>query len=186
MFDVNKCLGDAEEQMELAIIHLEDEYAHIRAGKANVRILDDIRVDSYGTMVALDNVAALSTPDVRTIAIRPWDRNMLKVIEKAIINSSVGIMPTNNGEIIRLAIPPLTEERRRELVRQSGKANENTKISIRNARRDSMEYLKRALKDGLSEEAKKDAEDKLQKLHDKYIKKSDELFAEKEKEIMTI
>jgi len=111
---------------------------------------------------------------------------MLKVIEKAIINSSVGIMPTNNGEIIRLAIPPLTEERRRELVRQSGKANENTKISIRNARRDSMEYLKRALKDGLSEDAKKDAEDKLQKLHDKYIKKSDELFAEKEKEIMTI
>ena len=109
MFDVNNCLAEAEEQMEMAIMHLEDEFAHIRAGKANVRILDDIRVDSYGSMVALNNVAALSTPDARTIAIRPWDKNMIKVIEKAIIDSSVGIMPTNNGEIIRLAIPPLTE-----------------------------------------------------------------------------
>ena len=102
MLDVNICLSEAEEQMEMAIMHLEDEFAHIRAGKANIRILDDIRVDSYGSMVALNNVAALSTPDARTIAIRPWDKNMIKVIEKAIIDSSVGIMPTNNGEVIRL------------------------------------------------------------------------------------
>ena len=184
MFDVNKCLSEAEEQMEMAILHLEDEFAHIRAGKANVRILDDIRVDSY--MVALNNVAALSTPDARTIAIRPWDKNMLKVIEKAIIDSSVGIMPTNNGEIIRLAIPPLTEERRRDLVKQSGKVTESTKVSVRNARRETIDSLKKAQKEGLPEDAEKDAEEKLQKLHDKYIRKADELFAEKEKEIMTV
>ena len=186
MLDVNICLSEAEEQMEMAIMHLEDEFAHIRAGKANIRILDDIRVDSYGSMVALNNVAALSTPDARTIAIRPWDKNMIKVIEKAIIDSSVGIMPTNNGEVIRLAIPPLTEERRRDLVKQRGKVNEESKISIRNTRRNTLDTLKKAQKDGLPEDAEKDAEEKLQKLHDKYIKKADELFAEKEKEIMTV
>lgn len=186
MFDIDECLMQAEEMMEMAIIHLEDEFAHIRAGKANVRILDDIRVDSYGSMVPLNNVAALSTPDARTIAIRPWDKGMIRIIEKAIIDSSVGIMPSNNGEIIRLAIPPLTEERRRDLVKQSGKANEATKVSIRNARRDTIDALKKALKEGLPEDAEKDAEEKLQKLHDKYIKKAEELFAEKEKEIMTI
>jgi len=170
----------------MAIMHLEDEFAHIRAGKANTRILDDIRVDSYGSMVALNNVSALSTPDARTIAIRPWDKNMIKVIEKAIIDSPVGIMPTNNGEVIRLVIPPLTEERRRELVKQSGKVSEESKISIRNTRRNVLDTLKKAQKDGLPEDAEKDAEEKLQKLHDKYIKKADELFAEKEKEIMTV
>ena len=167
-------------------MHLEDEFAHIRAGKANIRILDEIRVDSYGTMVSLNNVSALSTPDPRTIAIRPWDKNMIKVIEKAIIDSPIGIMPTNNGEVIRLAIPPLTEERRRDLVKQSGKVNEESKISIRNTRRNVLDTLKKAQKDGLPEDAEKDAEGKLQKLHDKYIKKADDLFAEKEKEIMTV
>ena len=186
MLDVNKCLGDAEEMMDMAIMHLEDEFAHIRAGKANIRILDDVRVDSYGQSVPLNNVSALSTPDARTIAIRPWDKNMIKPIEKAIIDSPVGIMPSNNGEVIRLVIPPLTEERRRELVKQSGKASESGKISIRNTRRDSLDQLKKAIKDGLPEDAEKDAEEKLQKLHDRYIKKADELFAEKEKEIMTI
>lgn len=186
MLDVNKCLGDAEEMMEMTIMHLEDEFAHIRAGKANIRILDDIRVESYGQSVPLNNVSALSTPDARTIAIRPWDKNMIKPIEKAIIDSPVGIIPSNNGEVIRLIIPPLTEERRRDLVKQSGKANESGKISIRNTRRDALDQLKKAIKDGLPEDAEKDAEEKLQKLHDKYIKKADELFAEKEKEIMTI
>ena len=186
MLDVKQCLVDAQEMMEMAIMHLEDEFAHIRAGKANVKLLDDVRVDSYGQKVPLNNVAALTTPDARTIAIRPWDKNMIKPIEKAIIDSPLGIMPSNNGEIIRIAIPPLTEERRRDLVKQSGKSNENGKISIRNARRDALDQLKKAIKDGLPEDAEKDAEDKLQKLHDKYIKKADELFAEKEKEIMTI
>lgn len=186
MFDVNKCLNDAEEMMEFAVMHLSEEYAHIRAGKANIRILDEVRVDNYGSRVPLNNVAALTTPDARTIAIRPWDRNMLKAIEKAIIDSSVGIMPTNNGEIIRLSIPPLTEERRKDLVKQSSKENESAKISIRNARRDAIDQLKKAQKDGLAEDAEKDAEAKLQKIHDKYIKKADDTFAEKEKEIMTV
>lgn len=186
MFDVNKCLGDAQEMMEMAIMHLEDEFAHIRAGKANIKLLDDIRVDSYGQKVPINNVAAVSTPDARTIAIRPWDKNMIKPVEKAIIDSSLGIMPSNNGEIIRIVIPPLTEERRRDLVKQSGKENESCKISIRNARRDCLDQLKKAIKDGLPEDAEKDAEEKLQKQHDKYIKKADDLFADKEKEIMTI
>jgi len=186
MFDVNKCLGDAQEMMEMAIMHLEDEFAHIRAGKANIKLLDDIRVDSYGQKVPINNVAAVSTPDARTIAIRPWDKNMIKPVEKAIIDSSLGIMPSNNGEIIRIVIPPLTEERRRDLVKQSGKENESCKISIRNARRDALDQLKKAIKDGLPEDAEKDAEEKLQKQHDKYIKKADDLFADKEKEIMTI
>ena len=170
----------------MAVMHLEEEFAHIRAGRANVRILDDIRVNSYGSMVPLNNVASLTTPDARTIAIQPWDKSMLKVIEKAIIDSPVGIMPSNNGEVVRLIIPPLTGERRQELVRQSSKASENTKVSIRNARREAIEALKKAIKDGLPEDAEKDAEEKMQKLHDKYIRKADELFAEKEKEITTI
>ena len=186
MFDVNKCLSQSEESMEFAIMHLSEEYAHIRAGKANIRILDDVRVDSYGSRVPLNNVAALSTPDARTIAVRPWDKNMLKAIEKAIIDSAVGIMPSNNGEIIRLAIPPLTEERRKELVKQCSKENEQAKISIRNARREAIDQLKKAQKEGLAEDAGKDAEAKLQKIHDKYIKKADDTFAEKEKEIMTV
>lgn len=186
MIEIEKCLKDAEEQMEMSIMHLEDEFAHIRAGKANVRILDDIRVDSYGSMVPLVNVSALSTPDARTIAIRPWDKNMIKPIEKAIIDSPIGIMPSNNGEIIRLGIPPLTEDRRRELVKQCGKVSENTKISIRNTRRDLIDLLKKALKDGMPEDSEKDAEEKAQKLHDKFIKLTDEMYTEKEKEIMTV
>lgn len=186
MLDPKQCLSDAEELMEMAVMHLEEEFAHIRAGRANVRILDDIRVNSYGSMVPLNNVASLTTPDARTIAIQPWDKSMLKVIEKAIIDSPVGIMPSNNGEVVRLIIPPLTGERRQELVKQSSKASENTKVSIRNARREAIEALKKAIKDGLPEDAEKDAEEKMQKLHDKYIKKADELFAEKEKEITTI
>ncbi len=186
MIEIEKCLKDAEEQMEMSIMHLEEEFAHIRAGKANIRILDDIRVDSYGSMVPLVNVSALSTPDARTIAIRPWDKNMIKPIEKAIIDSPIGIMPSNNGEIIRLGIPPLTEDRRRELVKQCGKVSENTKISIRNTRRDLIDLLKKALKDGMPEDSEKDAEEKAQKLHDKFIKLTDEMYTEKEKEIMTV
>ncbi len=186
MIDVKETLALAEEKMEEAVMYLDDSLAHIRAGKANIKILDGIRVDSYGSMVPLNNVAAINTPDARTIAIKPWDKTMFKAIEKAIINSEVGIMPDNNGEIIRLNIPPLTEERRKQLVKQCGKEEEQAKISVRNARRDILEKLKKGIKDGLAEDAEKDAEDKLQKLHDKYIKKADELFAEKEKEIMTV
>jgi len=186
MIDVKETLALAEEKMEEAVMYLDDSLARIRAGKANVKILDGIRVDSYGSLVPLNNVAAINTPDARTIAIKPWDRTMFKVIEKAIIDSSVGIMPDNNGEIIRLTIPPLTEERRKQLVKQCGKEEEQAKISVRNARRDILEKLKKGIKDGLAEDAEKDAEDKLQKMHDKYIKQIEALMAAKEKEIMTV
>ena len=186
MIDVKETLAFAEEKMEEAVMYLDDSLARIRAGKANIKILDGIRVDSYGSLVPLNNVAAINTPDARTIAIKPWDKTMFKVIEKAIIDSSVGIMPDNNGEIIRLTIPPLTEERRKQLVKQCGKEEEQAKISVRNARRDILEKLKKGIKDGLAEDAEKDAEDKLQKMHDKYIKQIEALMAAKEKEIMTV
>lgn len=172
--------------MEMSVLHLEDTLSHIRAGKANIHILDEIRVNSYGSMVPLNNVAALTTPDARTIAIKPWDKQMFRVIEKAIIDSQVGIMPENNGELIRLSIPPLTEERRRNLTKQCSREAEECKVAIRNARRDGIDKLKKAVKDGLSEDNEKDAEADLQKIHDKMMKKVEDLLAEKNKEIMTV
>jgi len=186
MIDVKDTLGKAEEKMEEAVLYLEEALAHIRAGKANVKILDGIRVDSYGSMVPLNQVAAVNTPDARTIAIKPWDKNMFRPIEKAIMDSNVGITPENNGEIIRLGIPPLTEERRKQLAKQCGKEGEQAKVSIRNTRREIIEKLKKGIKDGLSEDLEKDAEGDMQKMHDKFIKKVDELLAAKEKEIMTV
>ena len=186
MIDVKETLGKAEEKMQEAVMYLEEALAHIRAGKANVKILDGIRVDSYGSMVPLNQVAAVNTPDARTIAIKPWDKSMFRPIEKAIMDSNVGITPENNGEIIRLGIPPLTEERRKQLAKQCGKEGEQAKVSIRNTRREIIEKLKKGVKDGLSEDLEKDAEADMQKMHDKYIKKVDELLAAKEKEIMTV
>lgn len=186
MLDVNACINETQEKMDMAIMYLEEAFAHVRAGKANPRILDGIRVDSYGSMVPLNNVAAITTPDARSITIKPWDKSMFRVIEKAIIDSNLGIMPENNGEIIRIGIPPLTEERRKQLSKQCKGEAETAKISIRNARRDGIDILKKATKDGLSEDNEKDAEAKLQKVHDKYIKKVDDILAEKEKEIMTV
>lgn len=186
MFDVKKCLAECEERMDLSVMHLEETLAQIRAGKANVHILDSIRVNSYGSMVALNNVSAITTPDARTIAIKPWDKNMFRVIEKAIIDSEVGIMPENNGEIIRLTIPALTEERRKQLTKQCNREAEETKVAIRNARRDGIEKLKKAVKEGLSEDMQKDGEADLQKIHDKKIKEIDRLLEQKNKEIMTV
>ena len=186
MLDVKKCLSDCEERMELSVIHLDETFAQIRAGKANVHILDDLRVSSYGSMVPINNVAAVTTPDSRTIAIKPWDKSMFHVIEKAIIDSTIGIMPENNGEIIRLGIPPLTEERRRQLTKQCSKEAEEAKVAIRNARRDGIDKLKKAVKDGLSEDIEKDAEADLQKIHDKKVKAIEDLLAAKNKEIMTV
>ncbi len=186
MIEVNDCLNEAQEKMDMAIMYLDESFAHIRAGKANVKILDGIRVDSYGSMVPLNNVAAINTPDAKSIVIKPWDKSMFRVIEKAIIDSEVGIMPENNGEVIRLGIPPLTEERRKALAKQCNKEAETAKISVRNARRESIDILKKALKEGLPEDTEKDAEAKLQKIHDKYIKKIEEMLSEKEKEIMTV
>lgn len=186
MLDVKKCLSDCEERMELSVMHLDETFAQIRAGKANVHILDDLRVSSYGSMVPINNVAAVTTPDSRTIAIKPWDKSMFHVIEKAIIDSTIGIMPENNGEIIRLGIPPLTEERRRQLTKQCSKEAEEAKVAIRNARRDGIDKLKKAVKDGLSEDIEKDAEADLQKIHDKKVKAIEDLLAAKNREIMTV
>ena len=172
--------------MDMAAMFLEEQLARIRAGRANVAILDGVRVNSYGSMVPLNQVASVSVPDARTIAIKPWDKSMFKVIEKAIIDSTIGIMPENNGEIIRLGIPPLTEERRKQLAKQCSKEAEESKVAIRNARRDGIEKLKKAIKDGLSEDVEKDAEADLQKIHDKKVKRIEEILADKNKEIMTV
>lgn len=186
MQDVKPIFTQAEDNMEAATLFLDEALAHIRAGKANPRILDGIRVEYYGSMTPLSSVATISTPDAKTISIQAWEKALIPVIEKALINSEVGIMPMNNGETIRLSIPPLTEERRRQLAKQAKADCEDAKISVRNARRDAIEQLKKMIKDGLPEDVEKDAEASVQKIHDKYIKKIDEMFAAKEKEIMTV
>ncbi len=184
--DVKDYLNPAEEKMEMAVAYLDESLSHIRAGKANAKLIDGIRVEYYGSVVPISNVANVSVPDARTIAITPWEKGMFKEIEKAILNSELGITPENNGEVIRLCIPPLTEERRKTLVKQSKAEAENAKVSVRNARRDAIEGLKKAIKQGLPEDVEKDAEGSAQKLHDKYMKRIDELFAAKEKEILTV
>ena len=186
MSEIKDYLNPANEKMELAVSYLEEALAHIRAGKANPKILDGIRVDYYGSRVPLSNVANISVPDARTIVITPWEKPMFKVIEKAILDSEVGITPENNGEVIRLAIPPLTEDRRKALVKQCKAEAETAKVSVRNARREAIEALKKAIKLGMSEDIEKDAETSVQKIHDKFLKKIDDIFAAKEKEILTV
>ena len=178
MIDVKATLKESEERMEMAAIYLDDQLSHVRAGRANVAILDGVKVNSYGSMVPLNQVANVSTPDARTIAIRPWDKKMIKDIEKAIMDSDIGITPENNGEIVRLGIPQPTEERRKDLAKQCNKMGEKAKVEIRNVRADIKDKLKKAIKDGLSEDNEKDAEAELQKIHD--------LLAAKNKEIMTV
>ena len=184
--EVKDYLDNAKENMEMAVEYLDDALAHIRAGKASPRLIDGIRVDYYGSLAPISNVANVSVPDARTIAITPWEKNMIKEIEKAIINSDLGITPENNGEVIRLSIPPLTEDRRKQLVKKSKAEAENAKVSIRNARREAIEGLKKEIKNGMSEDVEKDGENEVQKLHDIYMKKIDEVFAAKEKEILTV
>ena len=186
MNDVNHYLNSAEEKMELAVEFLAESLAHIRAGKANPKILDGIRVDYYGSAAPISNVANVSVPDARTITITPWEKSMFKEIERAIIKSDLGITPENNGEVIRISIPPLTEDRRKTLVKQSKGEAEQAKISVRNARRDAIEGLKKAIKEGMPEDVEKDAETSVQKVHDKYMKRIDEVLAAKEKEILTV
>ena len=186
MIDVKETLNSAEEKMEMAVMYLEEQLARVRAGRANAAILDGVRVESYGSMVPLNQVASITVPEPRSISIRPWDKKQIRAIEKAIMDSDVGITPENNGEIIRLGIPQPTEERRRELAKQCNKMGESTKVQIRNVRADVKDKLKKAIKDGLSEDLEKDAEADLQKVHDKMIKKVDALLEAKEKEIMTV
>ncbi len=186
MTDPKTYIEPAEEKMEMAVAYLDETLARIRAGKANAKILDGVRVEYYGSMVPVSNVANISVPDARTIAITPWEKAMFKPIEKAILNSEVGITPENNGEVIRLCIPPLTEDRRKALVKQCKAEAENAKVSVRNARRDAIDGLKKAVKQGMPEDVEKDAEASVQKIHDKYLKRIDDIFAAKEKEILTV
>lgn len=186
MIDVNQILEDAKEQMQLTLEYLNETLSHIRAGKANPKLLDGIRVESYGSLMPISNVASVTTPDARSIVIKPWDKNMFQPIEKAIIDSDLGIMPENNGEIIRIGIPPLTEERRKQLTKQCNSEGENAKISVRNARRSGNDELKKALKEGLPEDSQKRAETELQKIHDQFIEKIDKAIEAKSKEIMTV
>jgi ribosome recycling factor len=186
MAEVESYYKAAEEKMVSAIQYLDNSLARIRAGKANVRILDSIKVEYYGSVVPLSNVATITTPDARTISIQPWEKKVMPDIEKAIFNSDLGITPDNNGEIIRLMIPVLTEERRKTLVKQAKTDAEEAKIRVRNARRDAIEGLKKEVKNGLAEDMEKDAEAEVQKIHDRFISKIDDLFSAKEKEIMTV
>lgn len=184
--DVQLIYEMTSERMEKAVEHLENELSRIRAGKANVHILDGIMVDYYGTPTPLNQVSNISTPDAKTIMIQPWEKSMIDPIEKALMNSNVGITPANNGEVIRLAIPPLTEERRRNLVKQVKNEGENARVSIRNSRRDANDEYKQMQKNGLSEDETKDAEAEIQKLTDEFIGKVDKVIEGKEEDIMTI
>lgn len=186
MIEPKQIQAEASDKMMAAVMYLDDTLAQIRAGKASARILDSIRVDYYGSMSPLANVATITTPDARTIQIMPWEKKMLSDIERAIINSNLGLAPNNNGECIRLILPPLTEERRRDLAKQCKNETETAKVSVRNARREAIDVLKKQIKEGLPEDAEKDAENEVQKLHDKFIKQIDEIYAKKEKEIMTV
>ena len=186
MTDPKTYLEPAEEKMEMAVMYLDEALQRIRAGKANPKILDGIRVDYYGSQAPISNVANIAVPDARTIANTPWEKSKYKEIEKPNINTDLGNTPENNGEVIRIGIPPLTEDRRKQLVKQSKGEAENAKVSVRNARRDAIDGLKKAVKQGMPEDVEKDAEAQAQKLHDKYLKKIDEIFAAKEKEILTV
>lgn len=183
---LDSIIDDAGKAMKKAIGHLEVELTRIRAGKANPQILDGIYVEYYGAPTPLQQVANVTIPDPRTFAIQPWEKNMLGPIEKAIIASNIGLNPQNDGQIIRLYLPPLTEERRKDLVKKVNGEGEQGKITVRNLRRDAIEQIKKLQKDGLSEDVAKGGEARIQGLTDKYIAMVDEHCKEKEKEIMTV
>lgn len=184
--DTKTILTDASARMQKAVDFLEDTLLNIRAGKASTNVLNGVFVDYYGSQTPVSGVASVTVPDAKTILIQPWDKNMIRVIEKAILDSNIGLTPSNNGEQIRLSIPPLTEERRKELVKQSKGEVENARISLRNARRDAVEAFKKAVKEGMPEDESKDGETQIQKLLEKYSKLIDAAFEKKEKEIMTV
>lgn len=184
--DIKSIQQHAEEQMQKAIDHLEVELVKIRAGKANPQMVDAITVDYYGSQMPLNQVSNVSVMDARTLSIQPWEKNMLQPIERAIIAANIGINPQNDGNIIRLFLPPLTEERRKELVKKCHGEGEHSKVAIRSVRRDAIEHIKKLQKNGLSEDASKDAEANVQVVTDKFIAAVDKHLASKEKEIMAV
>ncbi len=184
--EIDFILESTEESMQGSIAHLEKEFLNIRAGKASPAMLGSVFVDYYGAATPLSQVSKISVPDARTITLQPFEKNMLQAIEKAIMIANIGFNPMNNGDVIIISVPPLTEERRRELAKQAKAEAEDAKIGVRNVRKDSNNEIKKLEKDGTSEDVCKSAEDEVQNLTNNYIKKIDELLAEKEAEIMKV
>jgi ribosome recycling factor len=184
--EMQMILDDAKDQMKKAIDHLENELAKIRAGRANPAMLENIQVDYYGNRTPLRHTANINSQDARTLIIQPWEKTMLEAIDKALQAANLGVTPQNDGNIIRLAFPPLTEERRKEMVKKVKGEAENCKVSIRTIRKETNEAIKGLLKDGMPEDEVKDGEEKVQKLTDEYIVHSDKHAESKEKEILTV
>ena len=179
-------LAAAKDKMSHSTAHLDEELKTYRAGKANPLVFNSVMVDYYGCPTPLPQVASVTTPDAKTLMLQPWEKKMIPIIEKAILDANLGLTPSNNGESIRCTVPPLTEDRRKELIKKTKAAGENAKVSVRNARRDGIELLKKANKEGMPEDLQKEYEQNIQKETDSFSKKIDELVAGKEKEIMTV
>ena len=186
MSDINSIINEAKLKFEKAIVHLDEELLKVRAGKANPSMLNGIMVDAYGSLSPLSGVCSITTPDARMLVLQPWDKGQIAAIEKAIMQANIGLTPQNDGQVIRINVPPLTEERRKELVKQAKSEVEKSKVVIRNIRRDHNEDIKALKKDGESEDMIKTGEERIQKLTDEFIVKTDKLFEVKEKEIMTV
>lgn len=184
--EIELIIEETGDRMNKALEHLEHELARLRAGRSNPALLDGIAVDYYGVHSPLNQVSNINTPDAKTILIQPWEKNMLGTIEKAIMAANIGLTPVNNGEVIRINIPPLTEERRHQLVKQVRNEGETAKISVRNARKWANDELKRLLKEGLPEDLEKDSIDKVQEMTNSYNGKIDKVMAMKEKDVMTV
>ena len=184
MEEIEFILDSTRESMDKSIEHLEVVFSKIRAGKASPQMLDNVSIDYYGAMTPLNQASNINTPDAKTISVQPWDKSMLEVMEKAIIDANLGFTPMNNGEMIIINIPPVTEERRRDLVKQAKVESENAKVSIRNVRKDANDELKKL--DGLSEDIVKDAENSVQDVTNEFSSKVDTFFTKKESEIMTV
>ncbi len=184
--EAQMCIDEAREGMENALAHLDKEFQKIRAGKASPKMLEGIKINYYGAMTPIEQTANINTPDPRQIIVQPWDKSILGDLEKAILNANLGFNPKNEGEVLRILVPPLTEERRLELVKKAKAEAENTKISIRNTRRSANELAKSLEKEGLPEDESKKLQDKIQELTDDYIKKVDEMVEAKEKDVMTV
>jgi ribosome recycling factor len=184
--DLEFILEETQDSMKKALDHLETELIKIRAGKANPQMLEGLTVDYYGSPTVLNQVSNVSVMDARTLTIQPWEKNMLQPIERAIINANLGVTPQNDGNIIRLFMPPLTEERRREFVKRAGGEGEQSRVAIRNMRRDAIEQIKKLQKDGLSEDEAKDAEKEIQDITDRHIALVEKHLQAKEKEIMSV
>jgi ribosome recycling factor len=186
MEEIEIYLKEAKDLMEKAVEHTMHALSKIRAGKASPQMLDGIMVEYYGNPTPLNQVSSVNTPDARSLIIKPWEKNIIPEIEKAIINSDLGLNPQNDGEIVRISVPPLTEERRKELVKQSKHETELGKVSVRNARKEVNDELKKLQKEGISEDEIKRAEDKVQELTNDYTRKIDDILEQKEADIMTV